>query len=187
MSDKSYEIRGSTLHAYAPLDKSTVLAIAESLIASDFYRRDALTDPKGCAAFLRAKLHDRPYEVFCVVHLDSRHRVLAFEELFRGTIDGASIHPRELVRSVLKHNAQAVVLSHNRAEIRSRPRPTSPLRAGSATRLPSSMCGYWTTSSWAAPTSSASPSAGSSDPPTGSTLRRRPVLPQKQYGRSTCA
>jgi DNA repair protein RadC len=63
--------------------------------------------------FLTAQLRDRPYEVFCCLYLDNRHRLIAFEELFRGTIDGASVHPREVVREALAHNAAALILAHN--------------------------------------------------------------------------
>jgi DNA repair protein RadC len=58
-------------------------------------------------------LRDRAYEVFCCLHLDNRHRLIAFDELFRGTIDGASVHPREVVRQALARNAAAVILAHN--------------------------------------------------------------------------
>jgi len=58
-------------------------------------------------------LSSHPYEVFAVLFLDNRHRVLAFEELFRGTIDGASVHPREVVRRALHYNAAALILAHN--------------------------------------------------------------------------
>jgi DNA repair protein RadC len=73
----------------------------------------ALSAPDATRAFLLAQLRDRPYEVFCCLHLDNRHRLLAFEELFRGTIDGASVHPREVVRQALAHNASAVIFAHN--------------------------------------------------------------------------
>ncbi len=63
--------------------------------------------------FLVAQLRDRPYEVFCCLHLNSRHQLIAFEELFRGTIDGASVHPREVVKAALARNASAVILAHN--------------------------------------------------------------------------
>ena len=76
-------------------------------------RGSALLSPAHTAEFLRARLRDHPYEVFAVLFLDNRHRVLAFEELFRGTIDGASVHPREVVRRALHFNAAAVILSHN--------------------------------------------------------------------------
>lgn len=73
----------------------------------------ALESPGATRAFLVAQLRDRPYEVFCTLFLDNRHRLIAFEELFRGTIDGASVHPREVVRQALRCNAAAVILAHN--------------------------------------------------------------------------
>jgi DNA repair protein RadC len=73
----------------------------------------ALDSPEIARSFLLAQLRDRPYEVFCCLYLDSRHRLIAFEELFRGTIDGASVHPREVVKSALARNAAAVILAHN--------------------------------------------------------------------------
>jgi DNA repair protein RadC len=73
----------------------------------------ALDSPETARAFLLAQLRDRPYEVFCCMHLDARHRLIAFEEMFRGTIDGASVHPREVVRQALARNSAAVILAHN--------------------------------------------------------------------------
>jgi DNA repair protein RadC len=73
----------------------------------------ALDSPDTARGFLLAQLRDRPYEVFCCLHLDTRHRLIAFEELFRGTIDGASVHPREVVRQALARNSAAVILAHN--------------------------------------------------------------------------
>jgi DNA repair protein RadC len=73
----------------------------------------ALTSPAATRAFLVAKLRDLPYEVFCALFLDNRHRLIACDELFRGTIDGASVHPREVVRQALCRNAAAVILAHN--------------------------------------------------------------------------
>jgi DNA repair protein RadC len=73
----------------------------------------ALDSPDGARSFLLAQLRDRPYEVFCCLHLDTRHRLIAFEELFRGTLDGASVHPREVVKQALARNAAAVILAHN--------------------------------------------------------------------------
>jgi DNA repair protein RadC len=61
----------------------------------------------------RRRLRHLPYEVFACLYLNNRHQVLAFEELFRGTVDGASVHPREVVRACLKHNACAVIFAHN--------------------------------------------------------------------------
>lgn len=73
----------------------------------------AMLAPDSTRAFLTAQLRDRPYEIFCCLFLDNRHRLIAFEELFRGTIDGASVHPREVLRQALAHNAAAVILAHN--------------------------------------------------------------------------
>jgi DNA repair protein RadC len=73
----------------------------------------ALTNPRATQEFLRMRLRDLQYEVFCCVYLDSRHRFLGFEELFRGTIDGASVHPREVVKRALSRNAAAIILAHN--------------------------------------------------------------------------
>ncbi|MEJ0098851.1 MAG: DNA repair protein RadC [Pseudomonadota bacterium] len=73
----------------------------------------ALESPSATRNFLIAQLRDRPYEVFCCLFLDNRHRLMAFDELFRGTIDGASVHPREVVRQALHRNAAAVILAHN--------------------------------------------------------------------------
>jgi DNA repair protein RadC len=73
----------------------------------------ALESPGATRSFLIAQLRDLPYEVFCCLFLDNRHRLIAFQELFRGTIDGASVHPREVVREALGRNAAAVILAHN--------------------------------------------------------------------------
>ncbi len=72
-----------------------------------------LAAPEPTRSFLVAQLRDRPYEVFCCLYLDNRHRLIWFEELFRGTIDGASVHPREVVRQTLLRNASAVIFAHN--------------------------------------------------------------------------
>ncbi|HWJ05484.1 MAG TPA: DNA repair protein RadC [Steroidobacteraceae bacterium] len=72
-----------------------------------------LANPRATREFLRARLRDRDHEVFCCLFLDNRHRVIAFDEVFRGTIDGASVHPRDVVKLALARNAAAVILAHN--------------------------------------------------------------------------
>ena len=72
-----------------------------------------LANPMATRDYLRAQLRDRDHEVFCCLFLDNRHRVLAFDEVFRGTIDGASVHPRDVVKLALARNAAAVILAHN--------------------------------------------------------------------------
>jgi DNA repair protein RadC len=73
----------------------------------------ALANPKATREFLQMRLRDLTHEVFCCVYLDNRNRVTGFEELFRGTLDGASVHPREVVKHALARNAAAVILAHN--------------------------------------------------------------------------
>ncbi len=73
----------------------------------------AIRSPGDSREFLIARLRDRPHEVFCCLFLDNRHRVLAFEELFQGTIDNTTVYPREVVRQALRRNAAAVILAHN--------------------------------------------------------------------------
>ncbi len=72
-----------------------------------------LGDPSLSARYLKSRLCAYPYEVFACLFLDNRHRVIAFEELFRGSIGGASVHPREVVRRCLVHNAASLILAHN--------------------------------------------------------------------------
>ena len=76
-------------------------------------RGAALQSPRDTLDYLQASLRDRPYEVFCCLFLDNRHRVLAFEELFRGTLNGTAVYPREVVKRALALNAAAVILVHN--------------------------------------------------------------------------
>ena len=96
---------------YAQLQAS--LEIARRHYGAALRARDPIGSPEDTRRFLIAQLRDRPYEVFCGLYLDNRHRLIAFQELFRGTIDGASVHPREVVREGLAHNAAAIILAHN--------------------------------------------------------------------------
>lgn len=75
--------------------------------------RCALDAPADAARFFKARLLDLPHEVFSCLYLDARHRVIRYEELFRGTIDGATVYPREVVKRALQHNASAIILGHN--------------------------------------------------------------------------
>jgi len=73
----------------------------------------ALTSPGAVRDYLRLLLHDRPHEVFVCVFLDSQNRVLAADELFRGTLAQTSVYPREVVKAALGHNAAAAIFAHN--------------------------------------------------------------------------
>jgi DNA repair protein RadC len=96
---------------YATLMAS--IEIARRHLREPLRTSSALTAPDCTRKFLLAQLRDRPYEVFCGLFLDNRHRLLAFEEIFRGTIDGASVHPREIVRLTLLYGAASVIVAHN--------------------------------------------------------------------------
>ena len=101
-------------HLGATLTDDDILHAAEGILENKLMRSgEALTDPSASARYLKARLASYPYEVFACLFLDNRHRVLAFEEMFRGTIDGAAVHPREVMRSCIKHNAAAVIFAHN--------------------------------------------------------------------------
>lgn len=89
------------------------LELARRSLGEELQQRQSLGNPRDSGDYLRARLRHLPYEVFGCLYLDNRHRVLAFEELFRGTVDGASVHPREVVRACLQHNACAVIFAHN--------------------------------------------------------------------------
>ena len=76
-------------------------------------KKDVLISPDSTRDYLKLRLSDLNYEVFAALFLDNRHRVILYEELFRGTIDGASVHPREVIRRVIETNAAAVIFAHN--------------------------------------------------------------------------
>ena len=105
------EVRGLGLARYAELQAA--LEIARRHYQERLEAGPCLTSPRATREFLVARLRDRPYEVFCCLYLDNRHRLMGFDELFRGTIDGASVHPREVVREALGRRAAAVILAHN--------------------------------------------------------------------------
>jgi len=102
---------GLGLAKYAQLQ--AVLEMAQRHLGESLQRGDALTSPAQTRRYLQMVLRERPYEVFCVLMLDSRHRVIALREMFRGTIDGASVHVREVIKQALHDNAAAVIVAHN--------------------------------------------------------------------------
>jgi len=96
---------------YAQLQ--AILEMTHRHLREQLNRQDALTSPEDTRRYLQLRLHHYPYEVFSCIFLDNRHRIISYEELFRGTIDGASVHPREVVRHAIHHNAAAVIFAHN--------------------------------------------------------------------------
>jgi DNA repair protein RadC len=83
------------------------------ILDSRMRNTSALSSPTSVRDYLRLLLHDRGHEVFVVVFLDAQHRVIASEELFRGTLTQTSVYPREVVKAALAHNAASIVFAHN--------------------------------------------------------------------------
>jgi len=96
---------------YAQLQ--AVLEMAKRHLLEQLSRGDVLCSPSQTRQYLAAQLGNYPHEVFACLFLDNRNRVIAFEKMFYGTIDGASVYPREVVRLALKKNAAAVIFAHN--------------------------------------------------------------------------
>ena len=84
------------------------LEITRRMLLESMKKKDTVASPDRARKYLTLKMRNYSYEVFACLFLDNQHRVIAFEELFRGTIDGASVHPREVVKRTLHHNAAAV-------------------------------------------------------------------------------
>src|SRR5690606_24381300 len=92
---------------------AAALELGNRHLAAAPERGDALTDPAAAGRYFARRLRPHRHEVFAALFLDTRHRALAFEELFAGTIDGAEVHPREVIRRALAHNAAALIVGHN--------------------------------------------------------------------------
>lgn len=90
-----------------------IVARALEIMRARHAAGEQLTSPRETAAYLRLELAEEKREVFAVLLLDNKHRVLAFRQLFYGTIDGAAVYPREVVRAALECNAAAAILTHN--------------------------------------------------------------------------
>ena len=96
---------------YAQLQ--AVLEMARRHTFEELDRGDVLISPEATRAYLSQQLRHYQHEVFACLFLDNQHHILEFEELFRGTIDSASVYPREVVKKALAHNAAAVIFAHN--------------------------------------------------------------------------
>ena len=89
------------------------LEIGRRHLGEALTRGAALESSRDTLEYLKACLRDQTHEVFCGLFLDNRHRVIAFEELFAGTLNGTAVYPREVVKHALRHNAAAVIFAHN--------------------------------------------------------------------------
>jgi DNA repair protein RadC len=103
--------RGLGLARFAELQAALELGMRQ--LAETLVDRQSLASPKATRDYLSSELRDLESEVFCCLYLDKRHRLIQFQKLFHGTIDGASVHPREIVKIALQRNAAAVIIAHN--------------------------------------------------------------------------
>ncbi len=98
---------------YCPASGDEIMDAARRVVDLRMQRGASFQDPAAASAFFCDKLRAYDREVFTAVFLDARHKLIEYDELFFGTIDGAEVHPRELVRLALRHNAAAVIVAHN--------------------------------------------------------------------------
>lgn len=106
---------------YRQATPSEILAAAKTAVGYLYSRGSLFTSPEAARDYLTAKLAGRENECFAVLFLDNRHRLIQYRELFYGTIDGASVHPREVVKAALELNAAAVIFGHNHPSGESEP------------------------------------------------------------------
>jgi len=92
---------------------TAVLELARRALAQRLKEREIFSSPQAVRQYLQLHLAARPHEVFAVLFLDAQHRLIAMEEMFRGTLTQTSVYPREVVVRALHHHAAAVVLAHN--------------------------------------------------------------------------
>jgi DNA repair protein RadC len=90
-----------------------VLNAAENILKKRLERQGSIVNPRDTMDFLRMRLGGLPHEEFHILWLDNRHQILDCQKLFTGTVDGASVYPREVVRAALSINACAAILAHN--------------------------------------------------------------------------
>ncbi|MCU8083625.1 MULTISPECIES: RadC family protein [unclassified Shewanella] len=122
MSTKTTHIEPVTNSvSHWPQTTEEVLASAANIIAERYVKKDAYTNPQATKDFLTYKLGGYEREVFAVMLLDNQHQLLEFKELFFGTLDAASVYPREVVKAVLAVNAAAVIFAHNHPSGESEP------------------------------------------------------------------
>ena len=112
-ADQQQFCRGLGLGSAKFAQLQAVLEMAKRHFKEVLDRGNALTSPEITKAYLSAQLRGYSYEVFACLFLDNQHRVIKLDELFRGTIDGASVYPREVVKQALHHNAATVIFAHN--------------------------------------------------------------------------
>ncbi|EJL3951683.1 DNA repair protein RadC [Vibrio parahaemolyticus] len=106
-------MRENNYYFDGPVTADRVLDAAAEILAARGLRGDQYCNPDATKIYLSCKLRHYEREVFAVMLLNNQHQLIAFEELFYGTIDAASVYPREVVKAALKANAAAVIFAHN--------------------------------------------------------------------------
>lgn len=96
---------------YAQLQAA--IEIAQRYLRENMQRQNVISNPQDSRDYLSARLRHRDHEVFACLFLDNAHRVIGYEELFHGTINSATVYPREVVKRALNHNAASIILAHN--------------------------------------------------------------------------
>jgi len=109
---------------------AAALELGTRHLALRLERGEALTDPRKAGDYFARRLRPLQHEVFACMFLDNRHQLLAYEELFTGSLDGAEVHPREVLKICMKHNAAAVIFGHNHPS--GNPQPSAADRAVTA-------------------------------------------------------
>lgn len=100
--------------SYRTADTGDIIGRAQAIIARRYRTgAPAFHSPEKTREFLSLKLGPLEYEMFAVLALDNRHRLIEYIELFRGTVDSTTIHPREVVKELLRRNAAAAIFAHN--------------------------------------------------------------------------
>ena len=111
--ERTYRRLNRAIRLAHSAEAQDVLAAAREILATRIRHGDVLSSPGAVRDYLQLTLHSREYEVFVVVLLDAQNRVLASEEMFRGTLTQTSVYPREVVKTALQHNAASAIFAHN--------------------------------------------------------------------------
>ena len=113
MTKHSLWVRDADTDALREATHEEIVRAARSCLARRVVKGAVLQSPGATRDFILVELSERSHESFCVLYLDNRHRVLSWQEIFRGTIDGASVYPREVVKEAISRRAAACILVHN--------------------------------------------------------------------------
>jgi len=122
-ADALYEANGRSLHKLTYFARrsslpsfhrlATGLALAQELLVEELTSRSVFDSPQAVKDFLTLHFAGQPHESFAVLYLDAQHALIAFEELFRGTLTQTSVYPREVMKQALHHDAAALIVAHN--------------------------------------------------------------------------